>query len=394
MEKNNQDLKKAITADDVLRRINMSKLEKTVKQLNSNLKNQDTFIKDFAKAVTKDFQELQDQVDGTIATWFFNGVPTLENQPANEWLSDTEKNNHLGDLYYNQDTGYAYRFTLIDGEYTWVDIKDTDIAKALAIANSAQDTADRKRTVFVETPFPPYEVGDLWIKEDKELYRCRAKKVEGEYESVDWIPATEYTNDDYAKGVENVLSEFKQTVEKDYVTNVRLEKTRNSIEAEVESTTTKLLTKFNDYETVENVEKVINRVENIQTATEQTIKIVEDIQENGVKKVNTQTGYTFDAEGMKVDKTGAPTGGIFNDAGMEIIDKLSSALMTLFYSGYVNEAMVEKVSALANYLGQTVTYTNSLIFSKYLSSANIRMEDTEDPVFGKGLGFFYIGGDS
>ena len=56
--------------------------------------------------------------------------------------------------------------------------------------------------------------------------------------------------------------------------------------------------------------------------------------------------------------------------------------------------MANKVNALTKYLGQTVTYSNSLIFQKYLSSGNARFEDVQHDIFGKGLGIFMIGGDN
>uniref|UniRef100_UPI0022E53A13 hypothetical protein n=2 Tax=Prevotellaceae TaxID=171552 RepID=UPI0022E53A13 len=43
--------------------------------------------------------DLQNQVDGAIETWFYEGVPTLKNAPASSWTTDKEKDTHLGDLY-------------------------------------------------------------------------------------------------------------------------------------------------------------------------------------------------------------------------------------------------------------------------------------------------------
>ncbi len=246
---NYNDYSKAITAEDLIRRYNLNNLvkdRKTITSLERNLNSTDTLIKNFADAVTKDLKTLQDQVDGNITTWFFEGIPTLENAPANEWLDDVTKNNHLGDLYYDQDTGYAYRFSLNDNVFKWIEIKDTDVVEALALANSAQDTADKKRQVFVTEPIPPYEVGDLWIKEDKDLYRCRAKRTEGDFNEVDWIKATDYSNDDYAKNVEAVLNQFKEDVSATYATSVQLETTRDSILGEVTSTTQKIIETANE----------------------------------------------------------------------------------------------------------------------------------------------------
>lgn len=92
-----------------------------------------------------DWKKMQDQIDGAITSWFYSGVPTLNNAPADEWTTDDMKNNHLGDLYYDEESGKAYRFQLNSSTnvYEWKLISDEDITKALAMAQDAQETADR-----------------------------------------------------------------------------------------------------------------------------------------------------------------------------------------------------------------------------------------------------------
>lgn len=782
---NLNDMKKAITAEDLIRRYNLDGLKndrKTIQNIKQEASNTDTLLNNFIEATISDIKNLQDQVDGNIATWFFSGVPTLQNSPAVDWVTEEDKNNHLGDLYYDKDTGYAYRFTLENTIYSWVKLSDSDIAEALAIANAAQDTADSKRRVFVTTPSPPYDVGDIWIKDDKDLYRCAASRSSGNFNEAEWVKATDYSNDDYAKNVEAVLNQFKQTVETDYATKVLLNTTKDSILGVVESKTTEVettllgyidlfsvdldlynltipvdtsnrpiesksyeigfycyfkgtqvsitptssssnsgitlsfttdtinltvvsntaisnltnefiinfnyldsedekeyvvqkkivvvlaekgeagatgpqgepgsdgidgvdgtdgksayqiwldagntgteeeylaslkgdkgdtgaqgiqgpqgeagpagpkgdtgdvgpqgpqgeqgiqgekgetgatgpqgppgiqgppgangtstyfyvrysenasgspmtdtpnenskymgvasttsptaptspsgyvwslikgadgadgqsgspgqpgadgqtsylhikysedgssftpadeeagyglgekpsayigqyvdfneadSTNFDDYTwykftedidgtlsdlqnqisdnaattannyqdiigrldgyaTVENVTEVTNRVENLTTSTEQVTTIVENIQVNGVNQVHTETGFTFDKDGLEIEKSNAPTGSKLNEAGLEIKDKTSAAETTQFYSGYVDEEMAEKTAALEKYQGQTVTYSNNFIFENYLQSGNGRWEDVEDEVYGKGIGFFIGGGN-
>ena len=403
----NMDSKKAVTAEDLIRRYKLENLKsdrKTIQAIKENANNTNNLLNNFIEATLSDLQSLQDQVDGNIATWFFSGPPTLQNSPAIDWVTDEDKNNHLGDLYYDKDTGYAYRFTLEDNVYLWIKLSDSDIAEALAIANAAQDTADSKRRVFVATPSPPYDVGDIWIKDDKDLYRCRAKRSEGIFNVVDWILATDYSNDDYAKNVEAVLDQFKETVENDYTTNVQLETTKDSILASVESTTKQTETlinnnyqdlngKIDNCATIENVTEVKQEVENLHTSTEYAINVVEDIQANGVSQVHTETGFTFDKDGLEIEKSNAPTGSKLDEAGLEIKDKTSAAETTQFYSGYVDEEMAEKTAALEKYEGQTVTYSNNFIFENYLQSGNGRWEDVEDATYGKGIGFFIGGGN-
>lgn len=176
--------------------------------------------------------------------------------------------------------------------------------------------------------------------------------------------------------------------------------TLNDMQEQIAENTTTTANNYQDiigrldgYATVENVTEVTNRVENLTTSTEQAINIIEDIKVNGVTQVNTETGYTFDKDGLEIEKSNAPTGSKLDEAGLEIKDKTSAAETTQFYSGYVDEEMAEKTAALEKYQGQTVTYSNNFIFENYLQSGNGRWEDVEDEVYGKGIGFFIGGGN-
>lgn len=204
------------TPQDLERKYNFSglikKVEKNYEISKEGLNKVENELNNFVNATTKNLEELQNQVDGNITTWFFNGVPTIENKPASEWIEEKEKINHLGDLYYDQNTGYAYRWAYENEVYGWSKIVDADVVKALAVANSAKDIADSKRRVFLETPSPPYDCGDLWIN-DGELYRCQISKGDTEiYENKDWIIATKYTDDTKANQVGENLNILSGTV--------------------------------------------------------------------------------------------------------------------------------------------------------------------------------------
>lgn len=159
-------------------------------------------------------EEVKRQVDGNITTWFYDGEPTLQNQPASGWTTADEKNEHLGDLYYDNLTGYAYRFKYNDlnRQWSWERITDVDVTKALSDAAKAQDTADHKRRVFVVQPTPPYDIGDLWVnatypsgntetndaqsKYYNDVLRCRTSKASGTtFAIADWSLASKYTDD-------------------------------------------------------------------------------------------------------------------------------------------------------------------------------------------------------
>lgn len=196
-----QDMNGVRTAQDLERKYDLAGIEKLKQDYNSQnqeIKEVNNELKDFVSSVTETIQELQDQVDGNITTWFYSGVPTLQNEPASSWSTDEEKNNHLGDLYYDKETGYAYRFSLENSIYSWLKLTDSDVTEALALANSAKDTADSKRRVFLEQPTPPYDNGDMWIK-NNEIYICQISKPAGQtFAESDFINNLKYTDDTYA----------------------------------------------------------------------------------------------------------------------------------------------------------------------------------------------------
>lgn len=103
------------------------------------------FLNTAGESISDLINNIQNQVDGAIETWFYEPEPTLENQPAINWTTDEEKNNHLGDLYYSGE-GKAYRFQVVDGVYEWHLIQDTDITKALAEAQKAQQAAQKAQS--------------------------------------------------------------------------------------------------------------------------------------------------------------------------------------------------------------------------------------------------------
>ena len=168
-------------------------------------------LSDYAETVTGSLGELQDQIDGQIETFYYDYEPTLQNKPASDWTTKEERQKHEGDLFFwkpNKETGeggYAYRFFYDStvGKWEWVLVQDTDITKALAAAQNAQDTADHKRRVFVTKPQPPYDIGDLWSQSEDEggdILTCTVSRAKGaSYVQSDWQKLNKYTDDTKAE---------------------------------------------------------------------------------------------------------------------------------------------------------------------------------------------------
>ena len=155
-------------------------------------------LADFADTVTGDLSSIQAQIDGQIETFYEDYEPSLQNYPANEWTSTEERKKHEGDLFYWKSKGYAYRFFQDGATWKWQLVQDTDITQAMEAAEKAQDTADGKRRVFVTTPQPPYDIGDLWTNGEDILTCSTARSAGSVYVSTDWKKLNTYTDDTVA----------------------------------------------------------------------------------------------------------------------------------------------------------------------------------------------------
>ena len=147
---------------------------------------------DFANAI----DTMTEQIDGKIETWF------QTTNPAQRWLTNTAKDKHIGDMWYhttNKELRCFRKTTAVIGgvsvdTYVWTLIEDAKAVAAYEAASNAQDTADGKRRVFVDTPYPPYDIGDLWVN-GTDLRRCATAKASGQsYNVNDWVVAVAYDN--------------------------------------------------------------------------------------------------------------------------------------------------------------------------------------------------------
>ncbi len=377
---NKRDINKLRTPEDLERKYNLKdifELKENYELQKNGLNKVENELNNFVIATGKNLKELQDQVDGNITTWFYSGVPTESNEPASEWITDTEKNNHLGDLYYDKDTGYAYRYSFDNEIYNWIKIKDTDVTQALAIANGAKDVADSKRRVFIVEPITPYDVGDLWIR-DEELYRCQISKPTGEtFEENDWIKATKYTDDTVANKVNDELTILSGTVTtiKSDVDELNSTMTNTTKLVDDQGKELGILSKNTTSisQTVNEVSVSVSSVRNNTYSKEEVNKIIDGSDENNRVSFLKTTTVLIDENGQTIDKDGSPVKSNMDADGFEIIDKLHG-----------NDTLLEvKYDTV---LGETKVRAKHMIVEKYLTvGTHSRFEDYED-----GTGIFYI----
>lgn len=155
--------------------------------------------------------DMRKQIDGQIEQWFYdvNPKPTSPEEyndgaPNDEWVKKGTQADHVGDLYYNTESGKVWRYIKgydvqpddVVEVYYWSQLSDEDTSKALETANDALALARKKRRIFTERPYPPYDVGDLWVQgEDGDIMRCVTERTSGNYAATDWERASKYTDD-------------------------------------------------------------------------------------------------------------------------------------------------------------------------------------------------------
>lgn len=113
---------------------------------------------------------------------------------------------------------------------------------------------------------------------------------------------------------------------------------------------------------------VTNSVQEIQTALSEQILVTQQIKEDGVEKVTTTTGFTFDQAGLTIDKSGSDTKTLVDEDGMTVYSKTGS-----------------EESILLNVDSQGVQTENLHVRTYTQIGSHTRLQDYED-----GTAIFYI----
>lgn len=242
---------------------------------------------------TQQMNAMQAQIDGQIQSYFYDYEPTLTNAPANEWTTEEEKINHMGDLFYNSETGLGYRFSYINNIWSWEELKDTDVGRALANAQMAQETANSKRRVFVVQPYTPYDEGDLWITEEKELKSCLTARSSGSFNEDDW---QDFVYQEQIKDANNSIDVINENI-----SDLTIE--TGNIKASVSETTKQLNDGFDNInKTMKDNMDIIQSQQASMELTSSGLQIqIDEINNNGVSIVK-NTLVEIDQEGIKVSK--------------------------------------------------------------------------------------------
>lgn len=134
-------------------------------------------LNDFKEGYLKDLEdELQNQTDKKAETWY------QATDPSTNWTTQTQKNEHIGDLWYDTRDNHIYMYT----GSGWTEA---------SAPKEVFDAIDGKAQIFVgsNAPNPPYYVGDLWFQSSSSGIKvCITTRETGGYRASDWDKRDNY----------------------------------------------------------------------------------------------------------------------------------------------------------------------------------------------------------
>lgn len=156
-------------------------------------------------------ERMQEQLDGKVSNWYFNGAPSATTPPTSQWTTEKDKKSHIGDTFTSLDkspspnAGKSWRYT---PTYTWEEIVDSDSLKALQLAKEAKAAADGKTTTHLKKP-TSYQVGDSWVMTEANSIggvnyprgtTLFAKEASTTFNALHWVRLDDYISSVEAKG--------------------------------------------------------------------------------------------------------------------------------------------------------------------------------------------------
>ena len=156
-------------------------------------------------------ERMQEQLDGKVSNWYFNGAPSATTPPTSQWTTEKDKKAPIGDTFTSLDkspspnAGKSWRYT---PSYTWEEIVDSDSLKALQLAKEAKAAADGKTTTHLKKP-TSYQVGDSWVMTEANSIggvnyprgtTLFAKEASTTFNALHWVRLDDYISSVEAKG--------------------------------------------------------------------------------------------------------------------------------------------------------------------------------------------------
>lgn len=182
------------------------------------------------------------------------------------------------------------------------------------------------------------------------------------------------------EGLANKITEYDASIAEIQLENANIRTIVEKNSTQINNDYQDIIQQLGDYAKEADVISIKESVEKTQTDSELAIEIAKQVQTDGVTRLDTKTGYTFDEDGLTIEKTNAKTKTTLNEVGLDVKDATGASDESLLFAGYDEET------------GETIVKSKNMTVEKYLVIGKYsRMEDfVKDGVASTGM--FWIGG--
>lgn len=155
--------------------------------------------------------------------------------------------------------------------------------------------------------------------------------------------------------VNGKIEDLIEEVDTDYAKKTFVTQTADEVTIGVSKT-------LKNYATTEAVNSATDSMKLYMADNYASITFQQEVEENGVKQVKTEKGFTFDNDGMTIDSNDSPTKSITDTDGIKVLDKTGSRDSELLFAGYDADS------------GTSVVRTENLAVRTYLIAPGSRFE--------------------
>ena len=186
---------------------------------------------------------------------------------------------------------------------------------------------------------------------------------------------------DIAKRTEIIVDKQNQTITQIAEKTTQIETDVANNATDINNNYQDIIQQLGDYAKEADVISIKESVETIQNETSYAIEVAKKIQTDGVTRLDTKTGYTFDEDGLTIEKTNAKTKTTLNEVGLDVKDATGASDESLLFAGYDETT------------GETIVKSKNMTVEKYFVIGKYsRMEDfVKDGVASTGM--FWVRSD-
>lgn len=182
------------------------------------------------------------------------------------------------------------------------------------------------------------------------------------------------------KRVQTIVNEAEASVTTLTEKTTKIESKTLDNEIAINNNYQDIINQLGDYAKEAEIISIRESVSLAQDEAALAIEIAKQVQTDGVDQITTKTGYTFNEDGLNIERNGAKVKSKLNEAGIDIKDATGSTNESLLFAGYDEDT------------GETIVRSKNMTVQKYFVIGKYsRMEDfVADGV--EGTGMFWIGG--